>query len=407
MNTQKVVINRLGLRGDGVADGPIYVPRTLPGEVVEGDVVDDRILSPRIITPSEMRRKPPCRHFKICGGCALQHAKDEFVAGWKVNLVRDALKHQGITAELETIHTSPAHARRRAVLHGKRTKSGAQVGFHTRGTDRLVEVPDCQLLTAPIMEAFPVFEALTIGAASRRGVLAIRVIDTGHGLDVGLDGGKELDMELRQVLAECMRSTTIIRLTYDDEVIGLDHPPSLTFGTASVVVPAGAFLQATEAGEQALVTMMMRAVEGAERVVDLFSGCGTFSLPLAQNAEVLAVETEAGMLEVLDRGWRGSTGLKKVSICERDLFRQPFLAEELDKFDGIVLDPPRPGALAQCSEIAKCSVATVGFVSCNPVTFARDAKTLLDGGYVLDWIEVVDQFRWSTHVEISARFIRR
>ena len=151
---------------------------------------------------------------------------------------------------------------------------------------------------------------------------------------------------------------------------------------------------------------MLRATEGARRVADLFSGCGTFSLPLAQDADVLAVESIPEMLAALDQAWRRTPGLKTVTTETRDLFRRPLLVDELKRFDAIVIDPPRPGAEAQCLELAKSAVPVVGFVSCNPVTFARDAAHLIAGGYVLDWVEVVDQFRWSTHVEIAARFSR-
>jgi 23S rRNA (uracil1939-C5)-methyltransferase len=177
-------------------------------------------------------------------------------------------------------------------------------------------------------------------------------------------------------------------------------------GKASVLPPSGAFLQATEAGEAALVAAMQEAVAGAKRVADLFAGCGTFALPLAAQAEVHAVEGEAEMLKALDAGWRFATGLKTVSTEARDLFRRPLVPLELKQYDAVVIDPPRAGAAAQMSEIAASNIRLVGAVSCNPISFARDAKTLIDAGFTLDWVQPVDQFRWSGHVELAAKFSR-
>jgi 23S rRNA (uracil1939-C5)-methyltransferase len=176
-------------------------------------------------------------------------------------------------------------------------------------------------------------------------------------------------------------------------------------GRARVVPPAGAFLQATREGESALVASVLAALRGAERVVDLFAGTGTFSLPLAASAEVHAVEGDAAMLEALAKGWRGAPGLHRVTTETRDLFRRPLLPEELRRFEAAVIDPPRAGAEAQVAELARARLPLVAYVSCNPASFARDARRLLEAGYRMDPITVVDQFRWSSHVELSTRFV--
>ena len=194
--------------------------------------------------------------------------------------------------------------------------------------------------------------------------------------------------------------------TWEDEVIALRSPPSQRFGKADVVPPPGAFLQATQAGESALIDAVDEIVGSARRVVDLFAGCGTFSLPLAATADVLAVEGDRAMMAALEQGWRKAVGLHRVTCETRDLFRRPLMTDELDRFGAAVLDPPRAGAEAQVAELARSAIPVLAYVSCNPVTFARDARVLCDGGYRLDWVQVVDQFRWSVHTELAASFTR-
>lgn len=401
-----VRIDRLGHHGDGIADGPIYVAKTLPGEVVSGEISGDRIAAPRIITPSSYRVKSPCRHYNVCGGCALLHASDAFVGEWKKSVVLTALENQGISAEITALHTSPEKSRRRAVLHGTRTKKGATVGLNARASEVLHDIPDCILISTAIMEKLEVLRALTIRGGSRRGRLTLTVTEAENGIDVSVVGGLDLTMELRTELAAIAQESGLIRLTWADEVLYQSTAPYQQFGAARVIPPAGSFLQATSQGESSLVGAMKRAVGGASAVVDLFAGCGTFSLPLASDARVHAVEGVSDMMDALELGWRGATGLKQVSVETRDLFRRPLLPAELKQFDAVVIDPPRAGAEAQTQEVARSSINTVGFVSCNPVTFAREAKTLIDAGFTLDWLEVVDQFRWSPHVEMAAKFSR-
>lgn len=401
-----LTIERLGHRGDGIAPGPVFVPLTLPGEVVEGDVSGDRIAAPRIVTPSADRVKAPCRHFRQCGGCALQHASDGFVAAWKADVVRTALAAQGLEAPLRGVATSPPASRRRAVLSARRTKSGALIGFHARASDTLVDTPDCLLLSPRIMALRPALDRLLALGGSRKAELSVTVTETETGADVRVTGGKPADAAMRAELAAIGADAGLARLTWEDEQIATHVAPVVRFDGIAVVPPPGAFLQATAEGEAALRRSVAEAVEDAARVVDLFAGCGTFSLPLARGAEVLAVEAEDAMLHALDAGWRRASGLRRVTTLRRDLFRQPLLAAELQGFGAAVIDPPRAGAAAQVQALAASSIPRIAFVSCNPVTFARDARTLADAGFGLDWIDVVDQFRWSPHVELAAQFTR-
>ncbi|WP_298935905.1 RsmD family RNA methyltransferase [uncultured Ruegeria sp.] len=403
--TQQFTINRLGHQGDGIADGPVYAPRTLPGEVVSGKLLDQFLTDIRVDTPSDQRVKAPCRHYNACGGCQLQHASDAFVADWKVDIVRNALAAQGLEATMRLIHTSPERSRRRATITVRRTKKGTLAGFHGRASDTITEIPDCHLLDPALIAAIPVAEALAVLGGSRKGALAVTLTLSEGGLDVAVKGGKPLDGPLELALAQATEKHALARLSWDGEVIAMRHAPVQRFGDVAVVPTSGAFLQATKDGEQALTLAVLEAVQGAKRVVDLFSGSGTFSLPLAKMAEVHAVEGEAAMTQALDKGWRRAQGLKRITTAARDLFRRPLMQDELNSFDAVVLDPPRAGAEAQVAELVQAQRPVIAYVSCNPVTFARDAKSLVDAGYTLKWVQVVDQFRWSSHTELAARFV--
>jgi len=397
-----LTVERLDLRGDGVA-GDLRVARVLPGELVEGETEGGRIARPRILTPSPDRIAAPCPHFRACGGCALMHASDAFVAGWKQGVVERALTGQELDAPFRPVLTSPPNSRRRAALAGRRLKSGALVGFHARASDSLTAIPDCHLLDPVLLATLPALEAVTVAGASRKGELSLTLTVLRPGPDLAVRGGKPLDPGLRAELAGIAAGAGLSRLTWEGEPVFQAEPPWLAMGRARVSPPPGAFLQATPQGEAALVAAVRAALGGAARVADLFAGCGTFALPLAESAEVHAVEGEAAMLAALDAGWRGASGLKRVTTEARDLFRRPLLPDELARFDAVVIDPPRAGAEAQVAQVAAARVPVVAMVSCNPVSFARDARTLIAAGYGLDWVQVVDQFRWSAHVELAAR----
>jgi 23S rRNA (uracil1939-C5)-methyltransferase len=232
------------------------------------------------------------------------------------------------------------------------------------------------------------------------------VTDSEAGPDLHIDTDKPLTEELRLSLPEVAREAGLARLVWAEEIVAELEPPVQRMGRARVVPPPGAFLQATAHGEAALLDCVTGAVAGAERIVDLFAGCGTFSLPLAERAEIHAVEGEAAMLAALDRGWRGAPGLKRITTEPRDLFRRPLLPDELARFDAAVIDPPRAGAQAQVAALAASHIPVIAMVSCSPASFARDAKTLVEKGFEMGPVTVVDQFRWSPHVELATRFTR-
>lgn len=402
-----LTIEKLGHLGDAMApgeNGPIFVPQVLPGEVVEGDLAGNRLENVRIITPSVNRVKPPCVHARSCGGCMMQHANDDFVAAWKTDIIRSALAGQGLEAVLRPILTSPPQSRRRATIAGRRTKGGALLGFHARGSDALVAIPHCQLLHPDLMAAFPALEALVITGGSRKSELALTITRSLAGPDISVTGGKPLDGQLRLELARVAEAHGLSRLSWDAEVVALRTAPMQKMGRARVAPPPGAFLQATVQGEADLLAAVQDAVGNAKRITDLFAGAGTFALPFSEQAEVHAVEGDAAMMAALDKGWRMAEGLKRITVETRDLFRRPLEPDEFKGVQAVVIDPPRAGAEAQTKTLAIARVPVIASVSCNPVTFARDARILTTAGYRLDWVQPIDQFRWSAHVELAARF---
>ncbi len=401
----KLTIERLGHLGDAIAmgaDGPLYLKGFLPGEEIEGD----DLAALRIVTPSPSRVRPPCAHARACGGCALQHAADHFVADWKTEVVQSALRGQGIEADFLPIHVSPPRSRRRATFSARRTKNGVTIGFHARASDVLVDIPNCQLLHPDLLAAMPKLDPLVRLGATRVAEIQIQVTQTLTGLDVAVSDAKDLDATAQMELARICEAAGFARLTWNGEMVAMRHAPMLRFGTALVTPPPHAFLQATAMGEAALLSGVRRAVGPARKVADLFAGLGTFALPLAVSADVLAVEGDGKMLAALSHAARNTAPLHHIETQTRDLFRRPLEPDEFKGIDAVVIDPPRAGAEAQMAVLAGSKVPRIAAVSCNPVTFARDAKLLIAGGYRLDFVQVVDQFRWSQHVEVVAGLSR-
>ncbi len=397
-------VEALNKQGFGVVAGPegeMFFEGLLPGEVVQ--LEGGRA---RIVTPSPDRVRPPCPHAAACGGCSLQHARDSFVAAWKIARVRGDLADSGIRdVPVSLAHISGPNTRRRAVLSARRTKKGGVVvGFHRRQSDEIVAIPGCLLLSPALLAAVPAVEAMARAGVSRAGRLDVTLAETLAGVDVAVTGGKPLDAGLTAALAEVAVAFGLARIAWAGDIAVQRAQPVVAFGPARVPLPPGAFLQATAGGEAALVAAVLQATAGARRVADLFAGCGTFALPLAAGAEVHAAEGDRAMTAALRAGWRGTPGLRGVTAEVRDLFDRPLMPDELTGFDAAVIDPPRAGAPAQTQALADARVPVIAAVSCNPRTFRHDARRLVQAGYRLDWVRVVDQFRWSAHVELAARF---
>jgi 23S rRNA (uracil1939-C5)-methyltransferase len=409
--TERLAIARLGARGDGIADapaGPVYVPYTLPGETAEVDPWPghpDRRHLIRVETPSPERIAPVCPHFGICGGCALQHWATARYRDWKRALVTQALAQAGLDAPVDDLIDAHGAGRRRAVFHARRgTRDVLEVGFAALRAHHVVAIDRCPILAPGLDGAIEAAWAIAEVLSGDRKPLDIQVTASAAGLDVDVRGSGPLTTARTGELARVAERRRLARLTRHGEIVAQRAAPTVMMGRAEVVLPPGAFLQATAAGEQALAELVRAHCDGAKTVADLFAGVGPFALRLAERARVTAADNDADAIAALARGVAGTQGLKPIETQSRDLFRRPFVPIELKRFDAVVFDPPRQGAEAQARMLAQCAVPTVVAVSCNPATFARDARILVDGGYRLMRVTPVDQFLYSAHVELVARF---
>ena len=400
--TARFEIARLGAQGDGVVDiggGHLFIPFTLPGEVVTAAREKDRAQLLAVLEPSPERIAPVCRHFTECGGCAIQHLEAGAYHAWKRSLVVHALKAKGIDAPVGDLVACAPHSRRRAAFTARNTETGLHLGYNRAFSNVLVDIEECPVLLPVIVEAAGVLRHLAGIVANTSKPFRFLVTATASGFDVAAaDCGKPTEAILRAA-TDFVLKAGIARLSIDGEIIVEAVKPTLTFGTATVMPPPGAFVQAVAEAEAAMAGLVIGHVRKAKKVADLFSGCGTFALRLAANAEVHAVESDGPALAALDRGFRFAGGLKRVTTERRDLDRRPLTFKELAAYDAVVFDPPRAGAEDQSKQIARSDVPLVAAVSCNPVTLARDLRILIDGGYQLKSVTPIDQFLWSPHVE--------
>ena len=398
-------IDRVGAQGDGVADGdsgPVFVPLTLSGELVRADVSGERGRLLSIVESSPDRVAPVCRHFGVCGGCALQHMAAPVYAAWKKAQVVAAFRSRGIDAEVSDV-VACTGKRRRAVFSAKRTSSGVVLGFHEAGSHELVDLAMCHVVDERIVAALPALRDLISLLVSRRGELRVTTTWTEAGLDIALEeSGQTLTPEIRAHIAKVASQERFARVSISGDVGYEALAPFLTMGAAEVVLPAAVFLQAVAEAEVAMVGLVLAAVGKAKKVVDLFSGVGAFTFRLAKASTVIAADSDKRSIAALSAAARKASGLKPVEAIARDLFREPMSATELNAYDAICFDPPRSGAEAQAKMIARSKVKTVVAVSCNPATLARDVRILIDGGYKLESVTPVDQFLYSPHIEVVA-----
>ena len=414
---ERLLIDRLGHRGDGVADGAagaIYVPGALPGETVEVEDVPghpDRRRLLQVEAPSAERIVPICPHFGVCGGCAVQHWSVARYRAWKRDLVVEALRRAGLDAPVAELIDAHGDGRRRAVLHARRgTHEVLEVGFSATRAHRLVAIDRCPILAAGLDGAIDAGWAIADALSPADKPLDIQVTATDAGLDIDVRGSGSLTAPLMAALARVAEKHNLARLTRHGELIALARTPTVQLGKATVALPPAAFLQATAEGEAVLARLVLAAcagiIPGSASVADLFAGIGPFALRLAERVRVLAVDDDEPALNALKRAAASTAGLKPVEIERRDLFKRPLAAAELKRFAAVIFDPPRQGAEAQARELSASGVPLIVGVSCNPATFARDVRELLRGGYRLIEVTPVDQFRYAAHVEIVARLER-
>lgn len=401
-------IDRLGQRGEGIAQGPdglIFVPYALADETVVAEVDGSRGALVEVLIPSQHRIPSFCRYFSVCGGCAVQTLAAPIYARWKRDLVTDALRHAGLSVEVSDLIDAHGSGRRRATFHARYPDGQATVGFMRSRAHDIIEIDSCPILAPSMDTALPAARALAQALHLSGQPLDILITATASGLDVDLKGHGALGKAETRVLVAVALEHDLARLSNHGAVVISRRTPMLPMGKAMIAPPPGAFLQATQKGEDVLAEKVCAAVADARRIADLFSGIGTFTLRLAEFAQVHAYDHEEAALAALAKAAH-VPGLRQVTIEPRDLFRRPLGPAELEAYDAVVFDPPRAGAEAQALALSKSSVPLVVAVSCNVQTFARDAAILSAGGYEILRVEPVDQFRHSPHVEVIAIFQR-
>jgi 23S rRNA (uracil1939-C5)-methyltransferase len=386
------LIVRIAARGDGVTQSGRHVQFGVPG---------DALLDDGALAPGAHHQSPPCRHFPECGGCQLQHADDEAYRGYLVSRVQTALAQHGLTTEIREPHLSPPNSRRRATLRGYKVGKGAVLGFNAEKSHRIVDMRECHILRPELFALVAPLRELLGSMLQARQSAEVRLTLVDQGADVLLKGLNAQGLSELERLTSFAINHRVARLSVDHglgaETIYEPQPVSVSLSGTAVAFPVGSFLQATEDGEAALTEAVREATSSADRIADLFAGLGTFALATKAGYAAEASRAAAAALN-------GAAG--PMTVEHRDLYRRPLTASELKEFDAVILDPPRAGAVEQVAALATSHVPRVAYVSCNPATFARDARTLVEAGYVLQWVKPIGQFRWSTHVELAACFSR-
>jgi 23S rRNA (uracil1939-C5)-methyltransferase len=409
--TRELAIGRIGASGDGVADGPVYVAGVLPGERVRAEVSGERGSSVEILAPSPERVAPPCPHFGHCGGCALQHWAQAPYLAWKAEQISLALAREKIETEILAPFAAPPGSRRRLALHARRIGGEVRIGFKARRSWRLAPIEVCPVADPRLTRAFAALRALAAPLFEQpKSAPTLHATLADNGLDIEITGVERragaLSADARARVAEAAAEADFARVTMDGETLYQARTPVVRMGRAAVALPPGAFLQAVAGAEAVMAHFVETALSGASKIADLYAGVGAFALRLAENGAVAAFDVSGPAMAALAAARGQVFGLKAIATEARDLVRRPVLARELARFDAAVIDPPRAGAPEQHRELASSSIERIAGVSCNPATFARDARILTDAGFSLRRVLPVDQFLWSPHVELVGVFER-
>jgi 23S rRNA (uracil1939-C5)-methyltransferase len=411
-------IEKIGFQGDGITKDGLFIPLSLPGETLtalKGKDNHARIVD--ILSPSLERVSPLCRHFSQCGGCSLQHWDMGAYSRWKRDILISQLLRAGFDTEVAAILTTAPHSRRRVGLHAKQIKGTkghpkAELGFKIRRSWEQVKIEECPVAHPDIIKALPQLTELAaclFEHPKSAPILNVTLSQTGLDIDIrGVERSKSggLSADARMQVAMIAQGADFARVTLSEDILYQSRLPSVRFGRAQIDLPPAAFLQASLESEGHMVALVKQGLEGAKRVADLFCGAGTFTFPMSETAVVYAADGASSAIASLKSAVGRTPGLKTITAEARDLFRRPVIADEMAQFEAIVFDPPRAGAEAQVMEIVRSKVGRVMAVSCNPQTFVRDAKILTEGGFKLEQVTPIDQFLWSGHIELVAKFSR-
>ncbi len=407
-----VTIETLGSQGDGIArlgGQKAHVPFTLPGETVCVELGGGKAEAVSIESPSPDRIEPVCTHFGTCGGCSLQHWRDAPYAEWKADLVRAALAREGVDAPVEPLRSYPLSSRRRATFTASRQGGEVKLGYNAARSHDLVDLTECPILLPELASVLPHLREALTGALPNGGEAKVHVTAAANGLDCSIEASK-LSAHAAARLAPALSAAGIVRIAWNGEIVFMKAAPFVLAGGVKVALPQAAFLQAVEACERDMAAFICGALAETRTakgpVCDLFAGLGAFTFACAKQASVTAFEENAEAVSALGGAAKGAAGLKPVKAVRRDLFRNPLGPFELNAFAAAIADPPREGAEAQCRALAASKIGVAAMMSCNPVTFARDAAILAAAGFKLERLAVFDQFKFSAHVELAAAFVR-
>ena len=394
------IVIRIAAKGDGVTADGRHVALTAPG---------DRLLTDGSLLRGPHHVDPPCIHFPACGGCELQHVDESSLADFITARVTGALAGQGVeSATLLPPHISPPRTRRRASLRASRLGRKVTIGFAESGSHSLIDLAMCEVLDQRLFALIAPLRSLLALMLPDQRAAHVRMSLVDQGVDLLLEGVRVEGLAADEALLDFASSHKLARLTIDEgdgqQARWEPEPVTVRFGGVAVAFPPFSFLQATPDGEIALVETVRQALPPQGAIADLFCGLGTFALALGGARPVYAAEAARDL--VLSLKTAANRAQRRLVADHRDLFRRPLSPDELNRFAAIVIDPPRAGAREQVMQIAASTVATVAYVSCNPASFARDAAHLVAGGYRLDSVKPVGQFRWSTHVELVGIFRR-
>lgn len=406
MTIMELQINAVGARGDGIANsdnGPIYVPFALDGEHIKVNVEKSRGEIIDIIKRNPDRIAPICQYFGVCGGCTTQHMSIHAYKTWKLGILNAALAKEGLEANVSEMTVCQPGERRRVALTAKNTPDGIVLGYHKASTNDIIDIAACPVASPDIEMHLETIRDLAKSVAQKSKPVQLSILLCDNGLDISASAEFQFNDAIRQtIIQKTVASKIIKRFSFNDDVLIETEPPKLTLGGVLITPPPGSFVQASKRAEQEMIELVTKHLKSCKKVADLFSGCGTFSFPLAKKSAVHAVEAEEEALVALDRTFRNQHGLKPIFTERRDLFRRPLMRDELKKYQGVVFDPPRAGAELQAKQIARSVVKKVAAVSCNPTTLARDLKILSVAGFRVKSITAVDQFLWSPHIEAVA-----
>ena len=404
---EQVSIVALDANGQGVAANGAIVPLALPGERTLVKLEGKRAELIEMLNAAPERAEPICRWFGRCGGCAAQHMSASLYRQWKRGLVVEALEREGLATAVGDLVDAHGAGRRRATFHARFPHGQPdEVGFMRARSHDIIAIDDCPLFSPGMAGAIPAARALSADLRGLMKPLDIGVTATLDGLDVDLRGSGPLGRAETQKLTRTADALDLARVSNHSETVIERRPPRVAFGETLARLPPGGFLQATEAGEAWLAAFAGRALTNAKRVADLFCGAGAFALRLARLHEVFAADGDPAAIAALAHAAAMTPGLRKLEAEMRDLFRRPLRPNELAAFDAALIDPPRAGALEQARALAASALPLVVSISCNAATFARDARILIDGGFRIESVTPLDQFRFSAHVEIAAVFRR-